>query len=61
MQTYGGLLKLLSELIEERVSDPRDNVLSDLAQRVSAEEITVHEAAEMGWACSPPDTRPART
>jgi cytochrome P450 len=48
MQAYGGLLKLLSELIEERVSDPRDDVLSDLAQRVSAEEITVHEAAEMG-------------
>jgi cytochrome P450 len=48
MQAYGGLLKLLSELIEQRVSDPRDDVLSDLAQRVNAEEITVHEAAEMG-------------
>jgi cytochrome P450 len=48
MQAYGALSQLLSELIEQRMAEPRDDVISDFAERVSAGEITVHEAANMG-------------
>src|SRR5205807_1662769 len=48
MQAYGALSQLLSELIEQRMAEPRDDVISDLAQRVADGEVTVHEAANMG-------------
>ena len=43
------------------MAEPRDDVVSDLAQRVTDGEITVEEAAAMGLGCSWPATRPAPT
>jgi cytochrome P450 len=48
MQSFGELLKLLSELIEQRTADPKDDVISDLATRVVGGEVSVEEAAHMG-------------
>jgi cytochrome P450 len=38
----------LAKLIKSRADDPRDDVVSDLAQRVEAEELTPSEAAGIG-------------
>jgi cytochrome P450 len=38
----------LARLIKSRTEDPRDDVVSDLAQRVKAGELTLAEAAQMG-------------
>jgi cytochrome P450 len=38
----------LADLVRARMAQPRDDVLSDLAQRVTDGEITVEEAAAMG-------------
>src|SRR4029077_8117146 len=37
----------LAKLIKTRAADPRDDVLSDLAQRVEAGDITAAEASQM--------------
>ena len=38
----------LADLVKARMTEPRDDVVSDLAQRVTDGEITVEEAAAMG-------------
>jgi cytochrome P450 len=38
----------LADLVKARMAEPRDDVVSDLAQRVTDGEITVEEAAAMG-------------
>jgi cytochrome P450 len=38
----------LARLIKSRADDPRDDVVSDLAQRVKSEELTPAEAAQIG-------------
>ncbi len=40
--------KYLAQLIQARVDDPRDDVVSDLAQRMKADELTLAEAAQIG-------------
>lgn len=48
MKAFGALLQFLVDLVEQRAAQPRDDALSDIARRVVAGEITVHEAATMG-------------
>jgi cytochrome P450 len=38
----------LARLIMSRADDPRDDVVSDLAQRIKADELTLAEAAQIG-------------
>lgn len=48
MQSFAAQVEYLVGLVERRAAEPEDDVISDLAQRVAAEEITVLEAAQMG-------------
>ncbi|WP_067675032.1 cytochrome P450 [Nocardia miyunensis] len=43
----GALAKYLANLIRARVTDPREDLVSDLAERVGAQEISVREAAQL--------------
>ncbi|MBH0779638.1 cytochrome P450 [Nocardia bovistercoris] len=43
----GALAKYLANLIRERVEDPREDLVSDLAERVGAGDISVREAAQL--------------
>jgi cytochrome P450 len=42
------LAKYLSNLVEAKMADPSEDAMSDLAERVSAGEISVKEAAQLG-------------
>jgi cytochrome P450 len=42
------LAKYLSNLVETKMADPSEDAVSDLAERVSAGEISVKEAAQLG-------------
>ena len=44
----GELIAYLSQLIEARIDEPGEGWVSDLAERVTAGEITVAEAAQLG-------------
>ncbi|KAA9159588.1 cytochrome P450 [Amycolatopsis acidicola] len=48
MQSFAAQLQYLVGLVEQRAAEPQDDVISDLAQRVVSDEITVFEAASMG-------------
>jgi len=48
MKSFGMLNNYLVGLVEKRAAEPADDVLSDIAQRVNAGDITVAEAAMMG-------------
>ncbi|MBE9373272.1 cytochrome P450 [Saccharopolyspora sp. HNM0983] len=48
MQSFAAQVEYLVGLVEQRVAEPQDDVISDFAKRVAAEEITVSEAAQMG-------------
>ncbi|TDV55974.1 cytochrome P450 [Actinophytocola oryzae] len=48
MQSFAAQVQYLAELVGKRIENPADDVLSDLAARVVAEEISVPEAAQMG-------------
>lgn len=48
MQAFAAQVQYLVGLVEKRAADPQDDVISDIAQRVVAEEISVLEAAQMG-------------
>lgn len=48
MQSFAAQVQYLVGLVEQRAADPKDDVISDIAQRVVADEITVLEAAQMG-------------
>ncbi|MDO3638762.1 cytochrome P450 [Mycolicibacterium arseniciresistens] len=43
----GALFKYLMNLIATKVTDPAEDLVSDLAERVKAEEISVKEAAQL--------------
>ncbi len=43
-----GLAKYLSDLVEAKMRNPAEDAVSDLAERVSAGEISVKEAAQLG-------------
>jgi len=47
MRAVGEMHQFLTDLIGQRAADPRDDVISDIAQRVVSGEITVEEAAHM--------------
>jgi len=42
------LAKYLSNLVEKKMAEPAEDAVSDLAERVSAGEISVREAAQLG-------------
>ncbi|WP_284742433.1 cytochrome P450 [Amycolatopsis sp. RTGN1] len=48
MQSFAAQVQYLVGLVEKKAAEPQDDVISDLAQRVVADEITVMEAAQMG-------------
>jgi cytochrome P450 len=48
MQAFAAQVQYLAGLVEKRAAEPRDDVISDIAQRVVAGEISVLEAAQMG-------------
>jgi cytochrome P450 len=48
MQSFVAQTEYLVGLVQARAAEPRDDVVSDLAARVNAGEITVVEAAQMG-------------
>jgi cytochrome P450 len=43
-----GLAKYLADLVEAKMANPAEDAVSDLAERVSAGEISVKEAAQLG-------------
>lgn len=55
------LVGYISELIEGKMDDPGEDVLSDLAARVKAGDLSMKEAAPWGTSCSSPGTTPAPT
>ena len=48
MGAFAAQAEYLVGLVERRVAAPEDDVISDLARRVAAAEVTVLEAAQMG-------------
>lgn len=48
MEAMGALTKYLVELVQHKIEDPGEDLLSDLARRVTAEELTLVEAAQIG-------------
>ena len=48
MESFRWQHDYLASLVKARMAEPRDDVVSDLAQRVTDGEITVEEAAAMG-------------
>ena len=48
MATFRWQHEYLARLVQARMAEPRDDVVSDLAQRVSDGEVAVEEAAAMG-------------
>jgi cytochrome P450 len=48
MRSFAAQVQYLAGLVQRRVAEPADDVISDLAARVAAEEISVLEAAQMG-------------
>ncbi|WP_216896002.1 cytochrome P450 [Nocardia alni] len=47
-ESSGAIVEYLAGLITERMKEPGVGWVSDLAERVDAGELTVHEAAQMG-------------
>jgi cytochrome P450 len=43
----GALAKYLANLVRTKIDDPSEDLVSDLAERVKAEEISVREAAQL--------------
>ncbi|GAA5148983.1 cytochrome P450 [Pseudonocardia eucalypti] len=48
MQSFAAQVQYLVGLVEQRAGEPKDDVISDLAKRVTEGEITALEAAQMG-------------
>ena len=48
MQSFAAQVQYLAELVGKRMAEPADDVISELAARVTADEISVLEAAQMG-------------
>jgi cytochrome P450 len=48
MRSFAAQVEYLVGLVERRAAEPQDDVVTDLAQRVVSEEISVLEAAQMG-------------
>jgi cytochrome P450 len=48
MRVFRGLNDYLTGLLEKKAAEPADDVLSDIAERVNAGEITLAEASMMG-------------
>ncbi|MDT5099103.1 MAG: hypothetical protein QOC76_2840 [Mycobacterium sp.] len=46
-QGAGALAKYLANLVRTKIDDPSEDLVSDLAERVKAEEISVREAAQL--------------
>jgi cytochrome P450 len=46
-QGAGALFKYLANLVRTKVDEPSEDLVSDLAERVKAEEISVREAAQL--------------
>lgn len=48
MKSFAAQTEYLVRLVQARLAEPRDDVISDLATRVRADELSVVEAAQMG-------------
>lgn len=48
MQAFAAMFMFMHELVEKKMSDPDDDVLSDFARRAKDGEIDAAEAAQMG-------------
>jgi cytochrome P450 len=46
-QATGGLARYLKNLILSKVDDPADDMVTELAERVTAEELSIREAAQL--------------
>lgn len=46
-QGAGALAKYLANLVRSKIDDPSEDLVSDLAERVKSEEISVREAAQL--------------
>ncbi|MFC4508098.1 MULTISPECIES: cytochrome P450 [Streptomyces] len=48
IQAMIALMQYLAEMIQSKTANPEENVISDLAQRVQAGELSINEAAVLG-------------